>query len=228
MAQFNVPDHSLNSAFLLLSGCETDLARKAKRRGASVDATAHYGNAQKYLFKVYGDPALAAAAATQAKLAQSAAPKVSTPPSEPRSVHRQCKILEREVQCLRDRNVQQSQTLADIRASKRRLEDDVDTERSQRRKLERSLRDAEKEKETARRMENHALDQVKREVECRRRAEDRAKELEREAVKKDPKPFLEGLAQICQRAASGTFVSLPGIASLPARPPADDRARPDY
>ncbi|KAH8832433.1 hypothetical protein DL96DRAFT_1522579 [Flagelloscypha sp. PMI_526] len=202
-----VSEDSLHPVFLLLSGCETELAREAKRQGKSQDASSHYGRAQKYLYKVYGDPAIASSAKTSKPLESSAKKSVS---SDVRKARDKCKILEREIHCLRNKSSQHTQALAEMRSTKRKLLDDLNDERSQRRRIERELKDAEEERDMAKRMETHALDQVKREVESRRRAEDRAdtekrrrQDVENEMANKNPQVLLESIAALCHEVAAG-------------------------
>lgn len=97
----------------------------------------------------------------------------SAPRSHPPSPNR---LLERELQSLRDRHTHNTTVIADMRASKRKLEDTVDVERDVRRRLQRELDEVVKERDNARRLETLALAQMKREVDSRRRAEDMAEE----------------------------------------------------
>lgn len=92
------------------------------------------------------------------------------------------KILEREVRSLRDRQVDQTETLDRTRAAKRKLEDDLQTERRVRAKLERELEQAEADAFGALQGERHALERCCTEVDTRRRAEVRAEEMQQEAM----------------------------------------------
>lgn len=254
MGYHKVPESELKPAFLMLSGCETDLAKAAKSQGAdhSVIST-HYHKSQKWLQKVYGLNAPSTTPNTSSRppsapsqsLPQSgqsnhkAHSKGLTPPRAPASLRSRLdipapsaprqqfaaarlspnheRILEREIQSLRDRQNVQSTLLSEARSTKRMLEESAEYERDVRRKLERQLEDTEKERDSARKMEAYALEQMKREVENRRRAEDRAeaeRNLRREAEKcaeKRAKPLLEDLAIMFQRAAQGDGVSLAGL-----------------
>ncbi len=86
----------------------------------------------------------------------------------------------RVVQC--DRQSSNTAYLSQARAAKRRLEKELDTERSFRRKVERDLQNAVQELSSARRGETCALDQCKREVDSRRRVEDRVVQLRDETT----------------------------------------------
>ncbi|KAJ7251556.1 hypothetical protein B0H12DRAFT_1119582 [Mycena haematopus] len=192
LKQFNIPDDDLKPAFLLLSGCETDLGKLARFKCDADKVSEHYNNAQKWLHRIYGAniPPLPSPPSAENSTRQPITPRAPTSiqsridtsgpaPSAPRSDSR---MLEREIQSLRARHTHNTNVLADVRASKRKLEQTVDIERVARRRLQHELEKMEKERDSARRMENLALDQMKREVDSRRRAEDRA-EQERELRK---------------------------------------------
>ena len=98
-----------------------------------------------------------------------------TPPASPS--HGQVKILQREVESLRDRHRQQLDALSRERSAKRKLEDSLDSERHRRRRLEEDLKKASKSAVSARRGEEYALDQCRVEHETRRRAEGQVDEL---------------------------------------------------
>ncbi|KAJ6500017.1 hypothetical protein C8R47DRAFT_275833 [Mycena vitilis] len=190
MKQFNIPENDLKPAFLLLSGCETDLGKVARLKGDTDKASEHYSNAQKWLHMVYGASAPPLSSDTPSA-DDSKRIKATTPPRAPASLRSRIdtsapsaprshppspnhRILEREIQSLRDRHTNNANVIADMRASKRKLEDVVDIERVARRRLERELDDVMKERDNARRLETLALAQMKREVDSRRRAEDMA------------------------------------------------------
>lgn len=202
MADRKVPENDLKPAFLLLSGCETDVGKSLKTSGKDPEAVSeHYKNSQKYLQKVYGRlsasrslthtliaPNTPSGAPTtrsesSAPNTQSARPvqvDASRLPSRPLSASHH-RILEREIQSLRDRHSDQADELSDVRSVKRKLEDVVDYERETRRKLEWQLAETKKERDNARKMESFALEQVKREVESRRRAEEWAERAQQDA-----------------------------------------------
>ncbi|KAF7306161.1 40S ribosomal protein [Mycena chlorophos] len=114
LKEFNIPDDGLKPAFLLLAGCETDLAKAQKAKGDSGKASEHYNSAETWLRKVYGidipPPAEEA--------------NVETASSKPASAG--YRNLERELQSLRDKNAH----------NKRKLEESLSVEREVRRRLE--------------------------------------------------------------------------------------------
>ncbi|KAF7315551.1 40S ribosomal protein [Mycena indigotica] len=55
LKELNIPENDLKPAFLLLSGCETDLAKIEKLKGDSKQASEHYSKGEKWLRKVYGE-----------------------------------------------------------------------------------------------------------------------------------------------------------------------------
>ncbi|KAJ7178406.1 hypothetical protein C8R43DRAFT_457212 [Mycena crocata] len=196
LTQFNIPENDLKPAFLLLSGCEIDLGKIARSKAEPEKVAEHYSNAQKWLHKVYGacPPSLVselptvedskrspprAPASLRSRIDATSAP--SAPRSHPPSPNH--RMLEREIQSLRDRHTHNNNIISDMRLSKRKLEDTVEMERDVRRRLQRELDQVVKERDKARRMETITLDQMKREVDSRRRAEDRADE-ERELRKR--------------------------------------------
>lgn len=176
----------LRPAFLLLSGCETDLARLAKTKKAPESVMrGHYTAAQEYLQKVFKRADHLQSAENKHKLLDTQLQPGSLFQSDRRiELTRELvpqpstKTLEREIQFLRERHDGQEAELAQLRTLKRQLEDDCSYERNIRRKYQRQLDDLEKECESARKMERYALDQIKREVATRRKAEEVA-ELER-------------------------------------------------
>jgi hypothetical protein len=185
MSRHGISDGDLKPAFLFLSGCETDLARQARATQTTVEAAEHYKNAQTWLQKVYGSehPATLQAVGAVERIGSSLPPQPKATAQvidcgagqTATGVLGQHKILEREIQCLQDRQRQQSYLLSETRVAKRKLEDDLDCERDLRYRLQRRLDDTRKELEMARKMETYALDQVRREVEARRKAEDMAR-----------------------------------------------------
>ena len=169
----------LRPAFLLLSGCETDLARLAKtRKEPDFVLRGHYTAAQEYLQKVFGRADhLRNAERTHTSFDEQAlfgslsrldarmeGPRGFSPQPNPRT-------LEREIQSLHESH---NAELARLKTLKRKLEDDYSYERDIRRKYQRRLDDLEQECESARKMERYALEQIKREVASRRKAEERA------------------------------------------------------
>jgi len=172
----------LRPAFLLLSGCETDLARLAKNRkepGSVVRG--HYAAAQEYLQKAFGRADHLRNAERKhsyfdeqelpGSLSQSDGKMEVTHEFSPQPGPKTPKLEIRSLCKLHD---DQGVELARLRTLKRQLEDDYSYERDMRRKFQRRLDDLEKECESARKMERYALDQIKREVGTRRKAEERA------------------------------------------------------
>ncbi|KAJ7647207.1 hypothetical protein FB45DRAFT_892750 [Roridomyces roridus] len=182
MKQFNIPDSDLKPAFLLLSGCESDLGKAARSQGDPADKIAdHYSNAQKWLHKVYGAGVTVETPGVDSTKSPPRAPAslrsridMNNTPAGPRSPER--RLMERELQSLRDRYSHSATVIADMRASKRKLEDTFEKERDVRRRLEHDLDDVVKERDEARRMEVRAVEQLKREADSRRRAEERVEE----------------------------------------------------
>lgn len=214
----------LKPAFLLLSGCETDLAKQAKADNR--DASSHYNNAKYWLQKVYGAtspvPPLKPSNAANSSDCNFKLPRdrsanldslkhqLNTSPvhSTPKLVSHN-RILEREVDALRDKQKDQAYLLADMRFSNRKLEDDLTYEHNMRRKLQRQLAEAEKERDSAIRLEAFALEQVKREVKARREAEEKANteremrlQVEGLSQAKASQNLIENLAKILREASS--------------------------
>ncbi|KAK1224585.1 hypothetical protein PQX77_012480 [Marasmius sp. AFHP31] len=173
MVQQKTPETELKPAYLLLSGCETDLAKQA--RNEKKDSTEHYKNAQTWLQKVYGtfdnnlriglgstgappNPKAASSSSlvqsksrpTSSTNAPTEAPPLPPPPSAPAHSYGHDRILQREIQSLRDRLDHQRNLLADVRSSKRKLEEDLELERNYRRRLERHIDDLREERDAAR------------------------------------------------------------------------------
>ena len=145
-------------------------------------------------------------------------------PTGPR--HGQLKMLEREIQELRDRQQKQHDSLERARAAKRKLEDDLDREQHRRRKLESQLDKAEKNVAGAQRGEEYALEQCRAEVETRRRAEDRVKKLKEKIATIEPKvaeceererktkEYFGKLGITFLKAARGEMLELPAMTKM--------------
>ncbi|PBK91542.1 hypothetical protein ARMGADRAFT_1166359 [Armillaria gallica] len=208
MTRNQIPDADLKPAFLFLASCETELAKKMKLNDA-VSAAQHFQNAQKWLQKVYGTfsdnnnatveslKAPVHVARQQVSQPQSKPPKntknkpqnnsLTDPrqhaklPPRPPGPHQ--KILQREIDSLRDRQSMQASLLSEVRSCKRQLEDDIIYERETRRRMERELDVLRRERDSARRSEAYAVEQMMKETETRRRMEeivDRERQLRRE------------------------------------------------
>ncbi|KIM92030.1 hypothetical protein PILCRDRAFT_171 [Piloderma croceum F 1598] len=129
------------------------------------------------------------------------------------------RMLERELQSLRDRETAITTQLHNARSAKRKFEDEFTAERTLRRKLEHKLDDLEGQLDVSKKMEKFALDQMKREVDARRRAEEMAecernmrREVETAMKAQGTKPLFEDLANMFQRAAKGEGIVLPNVA----------------
>jgi hypothetical protein len=129
------------------------------------------------------------------------------------------RMLERELQSLRDRETAITTQLHNARSAKRKFEDEFTAERTLRRKLEHKLDDIESQLDVSKKMEKFALDQMKREVDARRRAEemaecerDKRREVETAMKAQGTKPLFEDLANMFQRAAKGEGIVLPNVA----------------
>ncbi|KAF7790383.1 hypothetical protein EIP86_001338 [Pleurotus ostreatoroseus] len=192
-----LPEAELKPAYLMMAGCHSDLSKTA----SAEDVKAHMVKAQECLQKVYGTnvPSLGAVsqkrdrdgrnrlAANSNNSAVHAQPrgKDNRTVSQPRlssADESRLRILEREVQSLRDRLRNATVNLATARGAKDQLEDEVSSERETRHKLERELADAMEELDGARKGERYALEQCRREVDSRRRIEERAVELRDETA----------------------------------------------
>lgn len=196
MTRKQIPDADLKPAFLFLASCETELAKKMKL-GDAVRAAQHFQNAQKWLQKVYGTfsdnnagveslkapvhVARQPVSQPQSKLLRNTKNKPQNNsisdsrqhaklPPRPPGPHQ--KILEREIDSLRDRQSIQATLLSEVRSCKRHLEDDVIHERETRRRMERELDVLRRERDSARRSEAYAVEQLMKEKEIRRMTEE--------------------------------------------------------
>ncbi|KAG6845914.1 hypothetical protein H0H87_000720 [Tephrocybe sp. NHM501043] len=197
MTAQGLPESDLKPAFLLLSGCETDLAKRLKAE-QPIDAESHYKRSQALLQKVYGSEenrysqvSLPAPQSTICSPANNATPKQA-----PRRLRLEC-----DIQLLLKEKDEQSSLLADVRAAKRKLEDDLAYECNGRRRLLRDYDDLQKELAMARKMETYALGQVKREVDARRQAEEMAR------TEKKLRMELQSLFEACTTAPFGEIVN---------------------
>jgi hypothetical protein len=199
----------LRPAFLLLSGCETDLAKlaKTKKEPESV-IRGHYAAAQGYLQKVFGK-ADSLQNAERNRHEKELSGSLSQPGARMEvtrgfSPQPNLNSLEQETQSLRELHDDQETELAQLKTLKRKLEDDYFYERSMRRKYQRQLDDLEKECEFARKMERYALDQIKREVATRRKAEEAAKlerKMRQELIQISDKQFtsFNDIINLCEK-----------------------------
>ncbi|KAK0504714.1 hypothetical protein EDD18DRAFT_310201 [Armillaria luteobubalina] len=145
MTRKQIPDADLKPAFLFLASCETELAKKMKL-GDAVRAAQHFQNAQKWLQKVYGTfsdnnagveslkapvhVARQPVSQPQSKLLRNTKNKPQNNsisdsrqhaklPPRPPGPHQ--KILEREIDTLRDRQSIQATLLSEVRSCKRHV-----------------------------------------------------------------------------------------------------------
>ena len=204
------PDsEELRPAFLLLSGCETDLARHAKtKKEPEFVIRGHYTAAQGYLQKVFGSADLSPNAKHNRDDFEEN--ELSGSPSKPDArmkvtrAQPNSKSQEQEILSLRERHDDQETQLTRLRTLKRKLEDDFFYERSMRRKYQRQLDDLEKECEFAHKMERYALDQIKREVATRRKAEEAVKlerKMRQELIQISDKQFasFNDIINLCEK-----------------------------
>lgn len=197
----------LKPAFLMLASCFTDLSRQMRATGPTGAELAkeHMSKAAEYFQIVYGSntprdleeqdnqrPSPLAPSGTSARATSISVSTTNKGRTTPESSHTarvrnksglssdeaaQIRIMQREVQSLRDRQKHHLAQIAEAGTAKRKLEDELAEEREQRRRADQSLEDTAGELHAARRSMRHALDQCRREVEARRRAEDRAAEV---------------------------------------------------
>ena len=190
----------LKPAVLMLSSCHLEVARQLRSQtGTDTEQSRHHLNQACDGFRrVYGafelpaDPRQRQRASSSSSShargptptapARAAGPSTAPVgtggallPSSPR--FGQAKLLERELQTLRERQQTQIEALARAGAAKRKLEDELAREQQRRRRAEDALAGAERDAADVRRAESRAREQVRAEGEGRRRAEDRADEL---------------------------------------------------
>lgn len=188
----------LKPVYLMLASCYMDLSRQASGIGGeSAELTKeNIAKATEYLRIVYGTQTPRAqdfqAPQMPSLYSRIRGPKVNNP-SDP-AVDRltagrnrksplssddatRLRVMEREIQSLRDRQTNHLSSLSDARTAKRKLEEELHTERNLRRKAEEDLADTAVELQGARRSAKYAIEQCKREVDSRRKVEDRAVEL---------------------------------------------------
>ena len=103
--------------------------------------------------------------------------RVSLPTSPQHPSVNRIRVLEREVEMLRERSARPERVLAESEALKRRYEQELSHERIKRRRVLEELDEISAELRAARRMEKYASDAAKREAELRKKAEMREREL---------------------------------------------------
>lgn len=194
-----LPESELKPAFLMLSSCHTDLAKRARSSGLGGQIREeHHRKAQEYLQKVYGTntpgdapPSLAAPQPSRVVNALSLHPTPVASGSENAgstsatagTSSKGPTAMERELQSLRDRYQNLNKQYTETKTAKRKAEDDLEKEYRIRRKADREVSALKQEIDSSQRSERFALEQTRREVELRRKAEQRAGELKDELAK---------------------------------------------
>ncbi|CDO75645.1 hypothetical protein BN946_scf184743.g5 [Trametes cinnabarina] len=210
MLDAGMEDSDMKPALLLLSSCHLDIAKRLRIQAGSETAESriHFEEACAGLRRVYGTfvspPDITSEYTHQPRRSTTAWPgsqpsdaeaicnesSATTPKASANSAklpdciprYSEMKILEREVQCLRDRQASHADSLSRARMAKHKLEDDLNAERRLRRRLERHLDKAEKDVAGAQETERHALEQSRADAETRRRAEEDAERMRQEVV----------------------------------------------
>lgn len=179
-------EDDIKPAFLMLASCHNELAKQAKATD-SKESDLHFHKAKRCLQKVYGTNTLSLETGSSTAPFRDYVTNSSNLPTGHKLAgdHASAQNLQREVQSLRDRQIHHSACLSQLRSTKRKIEEDLDTERHCRRKVERDLEYASRELAASRRAERFAVEQCKREAEARRRGEDRALELRDKMVAMD-------------------------------------------
>lgn len=238
MKDAGIAEDQLKPAFLMLSGCLTELGKQARLPNGreTAESNACFEQSRYWLQKVYGalKPELALAqqqqqpstgrprAPSNSTTRSFAAPTPTASTSSAALPSSEQRALERELMVLRDRHSSFISELTEARAAKRKTEDECAHERSLRRRADSRIDELERQLSKADKRMDSAVEQVKREVEARRKAEDRAEdekkarlETERTAQARAQetvvKPFFEELAGIFTKAARGE-VALGAIA----------------
>lgn len=170
LTKLRIPDDNIKPLFLMMSGCESDLAKRIQEQGG--DSMKHVERSHRWLQKVYGNSSPAAYKAPNTEKICGRQPDFASNAALP---VRQRKDTDSAA------SHAESKVVSDTRAAKRKLEEDLESEKAARKSLAARLEEVKKERDNALRMESFAQEQVKREVESRRRAEDRA---EREKLKR--------------------------------------------
>ncbi|KAI0365636.1 hypothetical protein BV20DRAFT_1027743 [Pilatotrama ljubarskyi] len=191
----------LKPVMLMLSSCHLDMAKRlrAQGEGETAESKYHFDEGCAGLRGVYGPfvplPSVAntttevnhplypsPAGGKERPCTPTATSSTSTRDRSPASRYAQVKMLEREIQSLRDRHLDQADALDRARGTKRKLEADLESEWRARRKLERKLEQLEQDASGAQKGERFALEQCRAEVDARRTAEVRAAAMQQEAA----------------------------------------------
>lgn len=226
----------LKPVVLMLASCHLDLSRRARTTngGETPASLALFEKARTGFQQVYGTFVAPPTSGHPPSSSSSTRPDPGTngqdnpkrAPSESpdkvalsRAQTGQIKILEREIQALRDRQADQAHALEAARLGKRKAEDGQSSERHARRKIEKELERVEADLAAARRRENYALDQCRAEVESRRRMETEAEERRRaveeaETKEKRAREYFAKLGVFFLKAARGDAVE-PAVGPSP-------------
>ncbi|KAI0266866.1 hypothetical protein BC834DRAFT_117468 [Gloeopeniophorella convolvens] len=221
LEEFGFKSNDMTPAFLMLSSCHTELWKQSRTPDGSETETslAHLDKSRRWLQLVYGslysdsleDDDWATRSALEMVDHPSCPLHVASPKS-PRAA------IKRDIQDLRDLQATNFEELDNVRAAKRRLEDEAASERATRRRLERTLHDLEARLAKAQRRADAAGSLARLEVSARRRCEDaiaeeRAKrwalEDQLKAQSQSAKPLLEGLANLFQKSTTQAKTSAP-------------------
>ena len=197
----------LRPAFLMLSSCHTEFWRctRAQDGSETETSTTHLDMSRRWLQLVYGlgaedSPDMLVAVHNSSRRAHDVPPEHGdTTLGNPQRADNV-----RDLRVLRDSRLD-AEDLANLRCAKRRLEEEVGSERATRRRLERTLHNLEAKVVQAYKRIDEANALVRAEVKSRRRSEhaiseERAKRrtmevsLERQA--QSAKPLLDGLAAL--------------------------------
>ncbi|KAL1741856.1 hypothetical protein HDZ31DRAFT_84549 [Schizophyllum fasciatum] len=225
MDAHDVLEQDRHPAYILLAGCESDLGKAARSADpGSGEAKKHFESSRRWLQRVYGvnvpdntvnlGSTTASPAVPAQKDAASRAPPslqerlkaAGSPPTAPR-LNQYNQVLEREITCLRDKAKRNSAIMEELRRDKRKIEDELEDERSLRRRLEGQISELEYERDSARRMEATALQQAQQEADSRRRAQEslaEEQERRREVEGRAGRPLLEDLARLFQQTSQET------------------------
>ncbi|KAJ8456887.1 hypothetical protein ONZ45_g18540 [Pleurotus djamor] len=223
MKQLNIQEEHLRPVYLMLSGCETDLAKSAKTQAVvdQVIVAQHYEQSKTWLQKVYGIDIPGQSTNANPKYpvpnSQPSQPapqnntnlpspsQTQTPTHIPKSLPLRLRLdpenippLIIEDTCPLDARGPNNGPLLAVQRAKRRLEEDCIHEREQRRRLERELKAVTRERDVALRTGDRMRLIIKDEYDGRKKAE---AALKKETEKRLAIPSIETLAQILHRAA---------------------------
>ncbi|KAF7428178.1 hypothetical protein PC9H_007399 [Pleurotus ostreatus] len=197
MDGLEVPDTQRKPVWLMLSGCETDMAKSAKGDPITRPAVIaqHYKDSAKWLQKVYGvdipqhytKPDNAPVRSAQVVLMDVPSPGTNAITSTPSSSKQKLEhVLPLKPTPSRPRDETENlppsgdrsakapnqAALLSVQRAKRKLEEDCVYEREQRRRLERELKEVTHELDLTKRSQTRLKSQVREEAEARRKAED--------------------------------------------------------